>query len=441
MMDKKWLLPLVLLASVLCIESALAGDDAERRKITSDLLISSDRKSISIDLRAWTGVSKVGASDVDLSKEVCKPQSSSRDLIYKQMEANRIQLNIRDSLGPMRFDDANPSEALGKWLDYTVRYEATLYQMLLKEMGFSRFDYHVQHAKTVITEFLASQTQIPDSLRYQMISDVNSVTLLNAERIARVSNTDLRDDLTLSYLAVCGPDHSSINAFYRPLFTHKSKDLNAREDLSGKFLGHYIVICPQYLLHHWLSGHRDSEFAWTIGHEVGHAIDPRNHTTLSYRDQSQINVDYRSVYSRMHSCLGQHFNQQFIGLPELVEKLAVQKGSAEKVERLRRVSEILKKELGRDLVSYDSYMGEIAADFWGTLTMAGSLARIDSPLTQVHHLRGNLSLSCREGGELGDGVHPPASFRIEQATQYSPIREILAKANQWQVVERPFCGL
>jgi hypothetical protein len=89
---------------------------------------------------------------------------------------------------------------------------------------------------------------------------------------------------------------------------------------SFHFVGHYIFICPEYVLIKTLQGHKDTEFAAAIGHELGHSIDPGKHITFSYVDGKQTEVDYYPVYSNMDRCIEKNYAGEFLGINLAIKK-------------------------------------------------------------------------------------------------------------------------
>ena len=226
-----------------------------------------------------------------------------------------------------------------------------------------------------------------------------------------------------------------------------------------------IMVCPGSLMPGLASGRGITALTWTLGHELGHSVDP-NKTNIPKID---------SYYSDFLACVNKNYGKDFPppsqvrnqlkkGIPRLKVLLAKieaetpdQVGYIANVKRQIRLGEESIEDLSqtkdvRGDVSH-SYRAELVGDFFGDSRLAEALGDLHAPPSDDRWSEVVASLDdfCpgtpsfekinqMKWGGLPDGEHPADHYRIEQAMHNPKIRELLGCPKLTEL-DQPWCGI
>jgi hypothetical protein len=286
---------------------------------------------------------------------------------------------------------------------------------------------------------------------------VDSIKIKTLASIKKIANKEKLQKELETFKSVCGIDGLEKNAFFD------------EEDNS-------ITICPGQLiqtLHHKSNGMTNLHH--TIGHEIGHSIDPENPIFSKKTGQDEYLDDF---YEKQLSCFKTHYFKEFntineaihrlekYGIPNLkkeIEKLESEKG-VDPIEiangkRAQVHTETQLRHLKELYVSYKenqlnpddkmlTHENELIADHLGNMSLAYELEQI-TPENRDLVIAQNLIEFCdsgknqkwykmKWGNSTTDGMHPNGKFRIEQTFKNPRIRELLG-CEKLKPNEAPYC--
>lgn len=245
-------------------------------------------------------------------------------------------------------------------------------QSVFQLAGISRDEVRMAFAdsKSAIMQFITSSSLIPGEHRTAMANNINSTRLLYGREYVETlvqhakrqhpnaPEEQIRAQANQLYMSVCGNNGLEVNAFYE---------------------GGNMVICPGLLISMSdMGGSKEEMLAalrFTLGHELGHAID--------------TGTEFASTYERMGQCY-----------QENKENIAWNEGT----------------------------MGEISADYWGVIALTNNVQRINTRV--LGRERSNAADNARILGYALDGFcstpptadapHPPGSYRVREVIADHP---------------------
>ena len=224
-----------------------------------------------------------------------------------------------------------------------------------------------------------------------------------------------------------------------------------------------MLVCPGSLMPGLVSGRGLDALIWTLGHEMGHSIDPKKVTIPKAE----------GYYAEFFACMNKNYAADFpppsqvlaqlklVGIPKLQKLL--EKVEAETPNKVAYIANLKRKiRLGGESVddislmqdalgnpTY-SYRAELAGDFYGNSRLAQALATLPvkdrwsevvaslddfCPGTPSFEMLDQL-----EWANFPDAEHPADHFRIEQAMHNPAIRELLG-CPKLTKLDQPWCGL
>jgi serine protease inhibitor len=129
-----------------------------------------------------------------MRSEVCPLGSFEFDgFLHHLLEAESEQSSFREGLTFTDNSETDLEGTLKAWVEYNAAYEAKLYDFVKQEMTVLNLDSHLERAKKAITKFVNARTDIQDSIKKQMVFDVNSVSLMTGERLKSLPDGDEKE--------------------------------------------------------------------------------------------------------------------------------------------------------------------------------------------------------------------------------------------------------
>ncbi len=372
-----------------------------------------------------------------------------------QTENNRIAENF------LQFSKDHQDSIKGelKSLDQIISIEEKVFQNL----GIKHEDLEsiVKTAKTNLLKEMDQKPELKAKNAAPSFKDIKKrVDSIKIKTLASIKKMPKTGKLQLeleTFKSVCGIDGLEKNAFFD------------EEDNT-------ITICPGQLIQ---TMHNNSNgminLHHTIGHEIGHSIDPENPIFSSKTGQNEYLDEF---YEKQLSCFKNHYIKEFntfheaihrlekYGIPNLkkeIEKLESEKnsdsfemanGKRELIRaetQLQHMKELYQSYRENQLDPNDKMMtheNELIADHLGNVNLAIALEQI-APENRDLVLAQNISEFCdsgknqkwsklKWGNSTTDGMHPNGKFRIEQTFKNPRIRELLG-CEKLKPNDAPYC--
>ena len=244
-------------------------------------------------------------------------------------------------------------------------------------------------SKTALFQFISATSLIKNEHKTTMIQKVSGVNLLygkeyvdrlvlqGKKQAPNMSEEEVRVHANKLYMSACGMNGMEVNAFFD----------------NGS-----LVICPGLLISMADYGGKKDEILsalrFTIGHEIGHAIDA---------------AVYPDVYNKMQGCYQDVSKNNKIWQPEMA--------------------------------------AEITADYWGSIAMASNTSstfhtkKLDpnEPEKNARIIAYSVDGFCRTPTETGS-PHPESAFRVNQTIGKHPY---IARALNCEPAKEdaPYCSL